>query len=311
MNYPIINFQKEIDAYINGLDRKTITKESYRKILYSFYEYLKGLALISPTKEDVIAYKEYLKNECHVGASTIQKVVVVLRGFFLELASNDIYPNIMMGIRGEKITKDFKRSALTLKEVSRLLKKAHKLAIDLEGKRNYAIAALIATTGLRTIEVERANKEDLSIKNDVHILYVQGKGRDDKSEYVKLSEEVYSIIESYLLDRCDDNEALFITHSRNANSCRLTTRNIRGIIKELLRRINIDDPHYSAHSLRHSLATNLIKHGVSIDEAQLILRHKDISTTMIYNHSLDRENNNGDLIMSNLLFKQGGHADGQ
>lgn len=300
MNLKPINWQEEINRYIQGMDRKDITKESYRKILNSFYDYLKSESLYNPTKETIVAYKKHLSES--VGAATIQKVVVVLRGFFIDLASNDIYPNIMLGIRGEKITKDFKRSALTIEEVSRLLKKASSLATTLEGKRNYAIAALIATTGLRTIEVERANVSDLSIKNETHILYVQGKGRDDKAEYVKISDKVYNIIEDYLLTRAGDVEPLFVTHGRNSSNQRLTTRNIRGIIKELLRRIGIDDPHYSAHSLRHSLATNLIKNGMSIDNAKLILRHKDISTTMIYVHNIDREGNNGELIMSDLVF---------
>ena len=83
------------------------------------------------------------------------------------------------------------------------------------------------------------------------------------------------------------------------------TRSIRGIIKEYLRRINIDDSHYSAHSLRHSFATNLIKNGGSLEEAQLILRHKELSTTMIYNHALDRENSDGELVISDMLFKKG------
>lgn len=50
------------------------------------------------------------------------------------------------------------------------------------------------------------------------------------------------------------------------------------------------------------LATNSIKNGMSIEVAQLILRYRDVSTTMIYIHSLDRENNNGEIIMSDLLF---------
>lgn len=235
--------------------------------------------------------------------------MVVLRGFFIDLASNGIYPNIMLGIRGEKINRNFKRSALTIEEVSKLLRKAKKLATTLEGKRNYAIVSLIATAGLRTIEVERANKNDFSFKGDVHILFIQGKGRDDKSDYAKISNEVYSIIEDYIFARNDNEEALFVTHSRNTKPSRLTTKNIRGIVKELLRRIGIDDPHYSAHSLRHSLATNLIKNGMSINEAQLLLRHKDISTTMFYVHSIDRESNNGELIMSDILF--GGKNNGK
>lgn len=302
-----IDWDVQINRYIQGLDRKPITKDSYKRMLTSFRKYLIDKKIIAPNKEDLIVYKEYLREQ--VGSATVQKMMVVLRGFFIDLASNDIYPNIMLGIRGEKITKDFKRSALTIEEVSKLLRKAGKLATTTEGKRNYAISALIATTGLRTIEVERANKADLSIKNDTHILFIQGKGRDDKSQYAKISNEVYSIIEDYLFSRDDSEEALFVTHSRNTKTQRLPTWGIRSVIKELLRSIEIDDPHYSAHSLRHSLATNLIKQGMSINEAQLLLRHKDISTTMIYVHGIDREANNGELLMSDLVL--GGKTNGK
>lgn len=297
-----INWKQEIKRYIQTLDRKPITKDSYCRILNSFNEYLESNNLLEPTKEDIIAYKEFLKE--NVGSATVQKIIVVLRGFFIDLASNDIYPNIMLGIRGEKINRTFKRSPLTIDEVSKLLRRAKKLATTIEGKRNYAVVALIATAGLRTIEVERANKEDLSIYGNTHVLFIQGKGRDDKSDYAKISNEVYNIIEDYIFARNDSEEALFVTHSRNSKNSRLTTKNVRGIIKELLRQIGLDDPHYSAHSLRHSLATNLIKNGMSINEAQLLLRHKDISTTMFYVHSINRESNNGELIMSDMLFKK-------
>lgn len=295
-----INWEQEITRYIRSLDRTTITKDSYNRILLNFYRYLLNKNNLNPNKEDLIAYKEYLKTK--VGASTVSKVIVVLRGFFIDLASNDIYPNIMLGIRGEKLSMNFKRSALTIEEVSKLLKKAKRLAVTIEGKRDYALLALIATCGLRTIEIERADKADLSFKGDIHILYIQGKGRSDKSDYVKLSNEVYSILEDYLFERRDSNESLFVTHQRGKESTRLLTQNIRRIIKELLRRIGIDDPHYSTHSLRHSFATNLIKNGMSLEQAKVLLRHKDLSTTMIYVHGIERDTNNGELIMSDLLF---------
>ena len=122
-------------------------------------------------------------------------------------------------------------------------------------------------------------------------------------EYVKLSEEVYEVLSDYLNKRNDNFDPLFISHKGQVGS-RLTTRSIRGIIKDLLRAIDIDDKRYSAHSLRHSLATILIKnaHG-TLAEAQQILRHKDISTTEIYNHALMREENDGEIKVANLLLK--------
>lgn len=47
--------------------------------------------------------------------------------------------------------------------------------------------SLMPTTGLRTIEMARANMEDLRIVGDCTVLYVQGKGCAEKAEYVKIS----------------------------------------------------------------------------------------------------------------------------
>lgn len=303
VNPDSIDFKDLINQYVQSLDRKAITTTSYRRILLAFNKYLKANSILSPNKKDILCYKEYLSKE--VKSASIQKTVVVLRGFFTYLDSEEIYRNIMTGIRGVKIEPTFKRASFTLNEVEKLLDKAKQLSNSIDGLRNYAIIALLATTGLRTIEVERANVCDLVIGSDGYKLYIQGKGNDDKDQYVKISEDVYRILMDYFIQRADELEPLFITHGRNNHGDRIKTRTIRWIVKELLRRIGIDDKRYTAHSLRHSMATNLILYGNgTLEETQQILRHKDISTTQIYNHSLARSQNNGELIMSKLLFKR-------
>jgi hypothetical protein len=42
-------------------------------------------------------------------------------------------------------------------------------------------------------------------------------------------------------------------------------------------------------------------HG-TLEQAKQILRHKDISTTQLYNHSLQRSQNKGELVMSEILL---------
>ena len=297
-----INLKNEIDNYVDTLDRKEITKSSYRSILLRWANYLKSKRIYSPNKRDIIAYKEKIAKS--TGSASIQKTIVVLRGFYKYLKLSGKYDDITYGVRGAKVEKTFKKNPLEIDEIMKLISKAkEESTISISHLRNYAIIVLMVTTGMRTIEVVRANINDLMIHKNKKRLYIQGKGRDGKDEYVKLSEEVYEVLSDYLNKRNDNFDPLFVSHKGKVGS-RLTTRSIRGIIKDLLRAIDIDDKRYSAHSLRHSLATILIKnaHG-TLAEAQQILRHKDISTTEIYNHALMREENDGEIKVANLLLK--------
>ena len=281
---------------------KKNTKLSYEGVLNNYLKYLKDESIVNPNERDLNKYRDEL--EARVSSASLQKYAVLLRRFYIWCDEMDYYPNIARHLKGATISPTFQREALDIDQVKRLLKKAERLsAKSIKHFRDYVIVRLIITTGLRTVEISRANVEDLTKVNGCNVLYIQGKGRDDKAEYVKLPDNVKSLIDEYLIKRNSGAEALFLSHSNSAKDERITPRAVTLAVKELLSLIGLDDRKYTAHSLRHTCATLALKNGSSIQEVQALLRHKSINTTTIYLHNINRETNNTEFIVDSILPK--------
>lgn len=303
-----MNINEEITNYLNYIDLKENTKIGYKNILFTFASFLNKREILEPTRNDLLAFKE--ESLKHLSSASVQKYIVVLRGFFKYLKFRGIYDDISYQIRGCKVETTFKRMPLSVKDSIKLINKAKRKAVNESGKRDYALAVLFLTTGIRSIEAERANVEDIDIVQQEAILHIQGKGRDSKAEFVKLSEETFSAIQDYLatIDAnsiLDDDRGtpLFLTKPKNGVRRRLSTKMIRTQIKDLLISIGYDSRAYSVHSLRHTFATTALLKGASILQTQEALRHKNVSTTQIYSHMVEGLKSNTNQLVSDALFK--------
>ena len=278
-----------IEAFLDYADVKPTSEESYLKALKPLFRYLIAHDITAPTREDIKAYRQELLDSKK--ETTVNMYMTTCRLFFEWTERTGIYPNVAARLKGAKVSPEFKKDNLTSEQVKTVLQNIDTGTAT--GKRDYALIFLTVTCGLRTSEVVSANVKDLTVKGNRTVLYVKGKGRDGKDAYINVSAETDRIMREYLRTRKDaePNAPLFTSVSNRNDGGRLTTKSIRRIVKTRMRNVGIDSVRLSAHSLRHTAATLAIEGKKSTEDTQMFLRHRDISTTLRYIHSIDLENN--------------------
>lgn len=289
-----------LDSFTRFLDASPQSVRTYSRAVKQFLRYLSLNGITQPTREDVIGFRESLK-ESHK-PSTIQNYVIAVRLFFQWTETAGIYPNIAQHVKGAKISRSHKKDYLTSSQLQNVLSQIDRSTE--QGRRDYAIAAVMITGGLRDIEISRANVEDLRSLGDNVVLFLQGKGRDERQDFVIVPAEVERAIRASLADRKGVNgkSPLFISLSNNSKGQRISTRSVSGTIKTALKRAGYDSEKMTAHSLRHSAITLAVLGGNDIQSVQQFARHADVSTTMIYYHEQNKLANKCSNTIADAIF---------
>ena len=289
------------ERFINYLDASPKTVETYKKALRQFFNYIGVHGIRKPQREDVLAFRDDLKAS-GLKPTTVQNYITATRIFFKWTAQEGLYPNIAEHVKGAKLDKNHKKDYLTSRQAKEVL--ANVETDTEEGLRNYAILSLMVTGGLRTIEVSRADVGDLRTVGENTVLFVQGKGREEKTEYIKISAPVEKAIRTYLKarDLTTEEQPLFTSTSNNSRGKRITTRTVSRIVKTALKNAGYDSARLTAHSLRHTAITLALLAGKEITEVQQFARHANLNTTMIYNHALDQAKNGCSDAITNAIF---------
>jgi site-specific recombinase XerD len=145
--------------------------------------------------------------------------------------------------------------------------------------RDRAIVLLLARLGLRSGDVARLRLQD--IHWDCGTVQVMGKGRYEVC--LPLPQEVGDALLRYLECRPANVETdhVFI---RSIAPYRpfASGDGVSSVVKHALRRAHIDAPAKGAHLLRHTAATEMVRHGVPLDQAGLVLRHRSLDVTAYY-----------------------------
>lgn len=271
--------------------RAVNTTINYTLYLERFIEFAGDIKAQEITSELVRKYRLWLnryQNQQDQSLSTLTQTyhLIALRGFLNYLSQRDIKslaPNkiILPKINRKQI------SFLDYKEFNQLVDQ-----IDITskiGRRDCALIELLFSSGLRVSELINLNRGQINISQQEFT--VRGKGQKDRPVF--LSPRAIDCLKKYLIDRTDNQPALFVNYSRNSQPTtkdsdfrRLTPRSVQRIIDRYARLAGITKP-VTPHTLRHSFATDLLINGADIRSVQVLLGHSNISTTQIYTHVTD------------------------
>ena len=298
-------------AFLEGLDVKQSSRSLYGRTLRQFFAWvgLTGRNIPELKKIDIAAYKEYLENTLKLSPLTIGSYIVSLRKFYRWLEAEGMCKDITRGIKPPQRSNTFEKQYLSEEKSIEFLRHYKGLSL-----RDYAIVNLMIGTGLRTIEVSRAQIGDICFMGEQRVLKIWGKGKSEAEKgrgmnIVVLTDEVYTPIRNYLETArrgAKSGEPLFTSNSRQNHGEQLSTRTISGLCKEGLKAIGLDGKEYTAHSLRHTTASLMLENGQTLLAVQHVLRHASVNTTQIYTRQKERElrlKNAPETALSRVLSK--------
>lgn len=253
------------------------TINSYSNELKKFQNYFdKKKSIKQLTNKDIKEYIQSIsKNE---SSKSLAHAISTLKSFYKFLLTQKyITNNPLDNIVQPKIKKDLPK-VLSENEVNKLLD--IKLT-DHYSYRNKAMLELMYSSGLRVSELINLNVTDLDL--EMELVRIFGKG--SKERVIPLGDYAMEALKEYL--NCH-RKALLKNH--NSNYLFLTNRGDKmtrqaffKIIKKLAKEQGIKTD-FSPHTLRHSFATHLLKHGADLRSIQELLGHSDVSSTQIYTH---------------------------
>lgn len=147
------------------------------------------------------------------------------------------------------------------------------------GRRDYAIALCLARLGLRRKEVTHLALDDIDWRSGI-LRITTSKSRCFGT--LPLPEDVGKAIVDYLRSGRPPTEErrVFVCH-RHRVGAPLQSAAIGTLIRRQFKRTRMKVPG-GAHILRHTVATHMVQHGVSIKEVADFLRHRSLDTTVIY-----------------------------
>jgi integrase/recombinase XerC len=279
--------------HVRGLSHAT--RETYTFRLGKFVEWLDGSSWEVVDQVQAVAYRDQLAET--YSPATIGLYLTVARRFYTFLFEQGLIKvNPFFGVTSPRKSNSSRREAISLPEWQALLRTCDN---SHDGIRTRAIFWLAYGLGLRSVEIHRADIDDLRVSGDFRVMWVQSKGASMKGDFLVIPPEVDQALGDWLAVRGDQPGALF---SHLSKSGRIGLGAIRHIWFAHKVMAGISGDLKTFHSLRHSAIDNRARYSVAHGKSPLLVqtfaRHKSMSSTMKYIHNIGRLSDPPELWLS-------------
>lgn len=262
-------------AHVESGGRTTATIKSYAKTLELFLKRQTDIRNAPVYVEDFSAFEieEYInlvRQEMNYSTSSLYNTLTALRCFYDYAVKREwIDHNVAREVK--QVRRKFKeRTYLTEPEVEKALDMIIHPVVQ-------AAAYTLYYAGLRNQECVDLEIGDVDFqKNIIHVRL----GKGAKSRKIPMCTKLAGKLKEYVKQRPADSEMLFACMTSGRISKSFINRELKIAAAEAGLGIPL-----SAHMLRHSFASNLLKNGVDIVRVQRLMGHTYLQTTAIYLHT--------------------------
>jgi integrase/recombinase XerD len=288
------SFMNTDDQLITAFETHLLTEKRVAKNTFLAYQrdikqlvtFLREqqLTLFKATKTHLKRFLKQLKQQ-KIKARTLSRKISAIKLLYSYLNEHFNVPNKAEALIFPKIEKTLPLY-LTEEEIERLFRVANRFT-SARGIRNKTMLSFLYATGMRITELLQLTIPQINFETG--FVHVTGKGNKERS--IPIQQAVLTLLGNYLkntykllLPRKTEqrSQQLFFTTYRN-DIKPMSRQSFWIILKKMLRQAQITK-NVSPHTLRHSLATHLLKNGANLRSLQLLLGHEQLSTVQIYTH---------------------------
>ncbi len=281
-----MNWQSEITGFVSYLQlERSLAKhtiQAYERDVLNLANYACREEYIAPKDVNLIFLQDYLAelNELNIAEATQARLISGLRAFYRYLKLEQIVQiNPTDLLEMPKLSRKLP-DTLSHEEIQEMINSID--CSNQNGHRNRAIIQVLYGCGLRVSELTNLKYSNLFAADE----FIRVIGKGNKERLVPINNQIVKEIDLYELQlrnkisiKEKNQDVIFLSVRGNP----LSRIMVYQIVKEAAAKAGIRKS-VSPHTLRHSFATELVKHGANLRAVQDMLGHVSITTTEIYTH---------------------------